>query len=123
MTRPLRILILEDCQADALLMLHELREAGFEPDWTRVDTETDFLTQLGQEPSVILADYHLPDFDALRALRRLQQQGLDIPFLVVTGALGDEAAVQCLREGAADYLLKDRMARLGEAVKQALERQ
>jgi FixJ family two-component response regulator len=121
-TMPLRVLILEDREADALLMLHELRRAGFDLDWTRVETEADFLAQLPQEPSVILADCHLPQFSALRALQLVQERGLDIPFLVVTGALGDEAAAECLREGAADYLLKDRMARLGVAVKQALEK-
>ena len=85
-------------------------------------TEEDFLAHLTPPPRVILADYHLPQFDALRALTLLRERGLDIPCLVVTGALGDEAAVECMRQGAADYLLKDRLARLGEAVKQALER-
>lgn len=122
MSLPLRVLILEDRETDARLLLDELDGAGFAPEWIRVETETDFLDRLDLEPSVILADYDLPDFDALGALARLQERNLDIPLIVVTGALGDEAAASCLREGAADYLLKDRLARLGSAVRQALDK-
>lgn len=121
MSQPLRVLILEDRPADALLVVHELRRAGFEPDWSRVEAEPDYLAHLEPTLGVILADYQLPQFDALKALHRLQERGLDIPFIVVTGVLGDEAAVECLRRGAADYLLKDRLARLGPAVAHALE--
>jgi DNA-binding NtrC family response regulator len=120
MANVLRVLILEDRPADAHLMLHELRRAGFEPDWKRLETEEDFLARLGPDVDVILADYSLPQFDALRALDLLRQSGLDVPCVVITGALGDEAAVECLKRGAADYLLKDRLARLGRAVEQAL---
>ncbi len=117
---PLRVLILEDDPADAEMMARELRRAQFDPDWRRVEREEDYLAHLSPALDVILADYHLPAFDALEALRLLQERGLDIPFIVVTGALGDEAAVRCIQQGAADYLLKDRMARLGPAVAQAL---
>src|SRR5258707_10647043 len=116
MARPLGVLILEDREADAHLMVSALRSAGFDPAWERVETEPDYLTRLIPELNLILADYHLPQFDALRALRLLHERGLDIPFVVVTGALGDEAAVACMRQGASDYLLKDRLARLGDAV-------
>ena len=122
MSVPLRVLILEDRESDAVLMLHELRQTGYDPDWRRAETEEEFLRHLEPEPDVILADYSLPQFDAPRALTLLQERGLDVPFLVVTGALGDEAVVECMRQGAADYLLKDRLARLGEAVKQARAR-
>src|SRR5438105_3331491 len=113
MSRPLRVLLLEDRQDDARLILHELRRAGFEPDGVRVETGPDFLAHLDPAPDLILADYHLPQFDALLALRLVRDRGLDVPVIVVTGALGDEAAVECLKQGAADYLLKDRLARLG----------
>ena len=116
MKKPLRVLLIEDSEDDALLAVHELRRAGFEPDWSRVETELDYLAHLEPTLDVILADYHLPQFDVLTALHRLQERGLDIPFIVVTGALGDEGAVECLRQGATDYLLKDRLARLGPAV-------
>ncbi|MBI4841866.1 MAG: GAF domain-containing protein, partial [candidate division NC10 bacterium] len=72
---------------------------------------------------IILADYSLPQFDALRALRLLQERGLDIPFIVVTGSIGEEMAVECIKRGAADYLLKDRLARLGLAITHALEQE
>ena len=121
MPTPLRVLVLEDRPADAELMVHELRRAGFEPDWRRVETEPDYLAYLDPALDVILADYRLPQFNALRALQLLQERQLDIPFIVVTGSLGDEVAVGFIKMGGADYLLKDRLSRLGEAVKNALE--
>jgi len=121
MATPIRVLILEDRLADAELMVHELRRAGFDPDWQRVESEPDYLASLALTPDIILADYTLPSFDAQRALQQLQERGLDIPFIVVTGAIGDEAAADCVKRGATDYLLKDRLARLGPSVVQALE--
>ena len=121
MSAPLRVLILEDRATDAELMLHELRRVGYEPDWRRVETELDYLTCLVPTLDVILADYTLPQFDALRALHFLQDRGLDIPFIVVTGSVGEEAAVECMKQGATDYLLKDRLGRLGAAVERALQ--
>jgi signal transduction histidine kinase len=118
--RPLRVLLLEDSPDDTRLILHDLRQAGFEPVEQRVETETDFLTHLEPAPDLILGDYRLPRFDALRALRLLQERDLDVPFIVVTGALDDQAAVKFLEHGACDYLLKDRLARLGQAVASAL---
>ncbi|HEX9925680.1 MAG TPA: PAS domain S-box protein, partial [Anaerolineae bacterium] len=116
----LRLLILEDRPADAELMLHEIQQAGFEPDWHRIDTEADYLAHLDPALDVILADFSLPQFDAMRALKLLQERDLDIPFIVVSGSISDEAAVECIKQGAADYLLKDRLARLGPALKQIL---
>ena len=119
---PLRVLILEDRPADVEPMLYELRQADFDPDWTRVDTEAGFLAALQGDLDVILADYHLPQFDALRALHQVQERNIDIPFIVITGVLED-GAIACLKDGANDYLLKDHLARLGTAVIQALEQQ
>ncbi len=121
MSIPLRVLILEDRPADAELMLHAVRQAGFDPDWQRVETEADYLAHLDPPPEAILADYSLPQFDAMRALRLLQARGLDIPFIVATGSIGEDVAAECIKQGAADYLLKDRLARLGPAVAYALE--
>jgi len=121
MAIPLRVLILEDKAPDAELMLHELRRAGYEPEWHQVETEDDYLAGLDPAPDLILADYTLPQFDALRALHVLQKQGQDTPFVVVTGSASEEAAVECMKQGASDYLLKDRLVRLGEAVRHALE--
>lgn len=122
MSIPIRVLILEDRSADAELMVHELRRAGFDPAWQRVEAESDYLIQLDSGFDVILADYALPQFDALHALRRLQERRLDIPFIIVSGSIGEEMAVAAMKQGAADYLLKDRLARLGQAVAQALEK-
>src|SRR5206468_8021857 len=116
----LSVLVLEDRASDAELMVRELQRSGYDPTWRRVDTEREYREALDEPPDVILADYSLPQFDAGEALRLLQDRNLDVPFVVVTGILGEEAAVDCMKRGAADYVLKDRMARLGQAVQRAL---
>jgi PAS domain S-box-containing protein len=121
MAIPLRVLVLEDRQADAQLMIHELRRAGYTPDWRRVENEEEFLAALQQPFDVILADFSLPQFDALRALEHVRDRALDIPLLIVSGTIGEEIAVAAMKRGASDYLLKDRLARLGPAVTQVLE--
>ena len=118
---PLGVLILEDCPDDAELILGKLREAGFSPVWQRVETEADYLDRLGPGIDVVLAAYTLPRCDALRAWDHLQERALDVPFIVVGGAIGEEVAVECIKRGAADYLLRDRLDRLGQAVRRALE--
>ena len=120
MPGPLRVLFLEDNLSDVELLLHALQRAGYVPEWDRVDTESEYLARLSPALDVILADYNLPQFDALKALYRLQESQLDIPLIVVTGSL-EEIAVECMKQGAADYLLKDRLSRLGQAVERALE--
>jgi PAS domain S-box-containing protein len=120
MSIPLHILILEDSASDTEIMLYELHRAGFESHWQRVETEPEYLAHLHEGLDVIFADYALPQFDALRALRLLTERGLDIPFIIVSGTIREEAAVECMRQGAADYLLKDRLARLGQAVSHTL---
>jgi len=119
--RPLRLLILEDRPEDAELALRELRRAGFDPSWRRVDDEAGFKANLDPELDLVLADYHQPQFDALRALKLMQDAGLEIPFVIVSGAVGDDLAVAAVRQGAMDYVLKDRLGRLGTAVKNAIE--
>jgi PAS domain S-box-containing protein len=121
MSIPLQVLILEDSETDAELVLYELRRSGYEPAWSRVDNEADYLDSLSPVLDIILADYSLPDFDALRALHILKSQDMDIPFIIVTGAVGEEVVAECMRQGATDYLLKDRLGRLGSAVERALQ--
>ena len=121
MSTSLRVLILEDQPSDAESIVHELRRAGFEPDWRRVATEEEYLAHLDPALDIILADDTLPQFNAPQALHALQRRELDIPFIVLTGTSGEEAAVECIGQGAADYLLKDRLVRLGQAVTRALE--
>jgi len=117
----LRVLILEDRAEDVQLLVHQLRRSGYEPVWERVETEADYRAMLNEALDIILADYNLPQFDAPCALRLLRQRGLDVPFVIVSGSIGEDTAVAAMKEGASDYLLKDRLGRLGEAVKQALE--
>src|SRR5579885_536998 len=98
MARPLRVLILEDVRVDAELVVHELRRAGFDPDWRTVANEAGYLEALNAEPlpEIIFADYRLPGFDAMAALRQLQARGHDIPFVVVTGYI-EEDALECMK--------------------------
>jgi len=116
----LRVLILEDRVSDAELTILELQREGFVPQWQRVETEGDFRREVTHGYEIILADFSLPQFDALRALDILKERDIDVPFIVVSGSLSDESAVQAVKRGATDYLLKDRLARLGPAVKAAL---
>src|ERR1700704_1729805 len=117
----LRVLLVEDNPDDAELILRELRRAGFDPDWKRVETEAEFSRSLDPGIDIILSDYVMPQFSGLRALEALNNCGLEIPFVIVSGTIGEETAVAAMRSGAADYLLKDRLARLGKAVERALD--
>jgi two-component system cell cycle sensor histidine kinase/response regulator CckA len=118
--RPLKILIAEDNPADAELALRQIRRDGFDPTWERVDTEAGFLARLHSGFELILSDYEMPQFTGLRALELLNQSGLDIPFILLSGTIGEETAVQAMKAGASDYLLKDRLTRLGSAIEHAL---
>src|SRR5437879_11890318 len=120
--RPLRLLILEDRPEDADLALRQLRRAGFDPTWRRVEDEEAFRANLDPELDLIIADYHQPQFDALRALKLMQEAGLDIPFVLVSGAVGEDMAVAAVRLGAVDYVLKDRIGPLRTVVDKALEK-
>jgi PAS domain S-box-containing protein len=121
MPRPLKVLIAEDNPADAELLVRELRRAGFEPDWQRVDTEQEYLKHLHDGLDLVLSDYQMPQFSGLRALALLNQSGLEVPLIIVSGTIGEDTAVAAMKQGAADYLLKDRLTRLGSAVSHALE--
>jgi hypothetical protein len=118
---PARILVLEDRASDAELMLEHLRAAGVLVDEVRAASEAEYLAGLAAGVDLVLADYQLPGFDAARALDHLRERGLDIPFIVVSGTVGEAVAVDMMKRGATDYLLKDRLGRLGPAVNRALE--
>jgi PAS domain S-box-containing protein len=122
MATPLRVLILEDNPSDAELMLHALRTAGFDPIFDVVETEPDFRDCLKKNPEIILADFTLPEFSAVGVMQILRERGLDIPCIIVSGSIGEERAVQIMQQGAADYLMKDTLVRLGQAVKQSIEK-
>jgi two-component system, cell cycle sensor histidine kinase and response regulator CckA len=122
MTKRIQILIVEDNPVDAELLVRELKRSGIDFDWQRVDTEADYVAKLNSGLHLILSDYELPDFNGLRALVLLKQQpALDIPFIFVSGIMGEEMAVAAMYSGATDYLLKDRIVRLGSAVERALQ--
>ena len=117
---PLNVLVVEDNDADARIIQYELRKAGFIPQVTRVQSEAEYVSHLVPAPDVILCDYSLPQFSALRALEILNKSGLEIPFIIVSGSIGEELAVKGVQAGAHDYLLKDRLGRLGTSVRQAI---
>jgi len=118
---PIRILMLEDQTSDMELVLFELRDAGLEFEHTLACDRDQFLRAIRAEKfDAILADFRLPEWTGLDALKEVQKMGKDIPFLLVTGTLGEEAAVECIKNGVSDYILKDRIARLPAALKRAL---
>ena len=118
----LNLLLLEDSPNDAELMLETLREAGFELTVRHIDSQAAYLRELDQPPDLILSDFSMPQFTAREALRLMNERGLDIPFIIISGCIGEEMAVDCMKAGASDYLLKDHLTRLGDVVSQALER-
>jgi two-component system cell cycle sensor histidine kinase/response regulator CckA len=120
MNEQLRVLLVEDSPTDAELVLRELRRAGWEPAWKRVETESDYLAQLDQGWQIILADYALPQFSGLRAVELLKQRELDIPIILVSGTIGEYTAVEAMRAGADDYVMKNSLERLGSAVQREL---
>jgi DNA-binding NtrC family response regulator len=121
MKEEVRILILEDVPADAELMERELHKGGIEFSAKRVETKETFLKELKDfVPDLILADLTLPTFNGIAALAIVQERYPDIPFIFVSGTIGEELAIETLKRGAADYVLKDRLSRLVPAVNRAL---
>lgn len=120
MSTTFRLLIVEDRQEDAELLVAELVRAGFSPDWVRVDTLQRLIDALDPVPELIFCDCSLPGLDPLGVLAILRERSVEVPVIVVSGQLDEETCVKSLRMGAVDYLLKDRLARLGPAVDHAL---
>lgn len=120
MPQRIQILLVEDNPADAELLLRALRQDGFAPESERVETEADYLARLHAGLDLVLSDYNLPRFSGLRALELLRERGLEVPFILVSGMIGEETAVEAMKGGASDYFLKDRLGRLGPAVTQAM---
>jgi len=122
MKTPLRVLIVEDREDDAILVAHTLEHEGYELTWERVDTREAMNEALdGQEWDGIIADYTMPQFNGLDALNVVAERGLDLPFIIVSGTIGEEIAVETMRAGAHDYVMKDNMTRLGAAVRRELQ--
>ncbi|MFL5320109.1 MAG: ATP-binding protein [Myxococcaceae bacterium] len=115
-----RLLLVEDSPNDAALVLRTLQRGGFDVDHVRVETEAAFLSALMDPWDIVISDFNLPTFSAPAALKRLHEQGRDIPFIIVSGTVGEDLAVSVMREGASDYLMKDNLLRLPEAVRREL---
>jgi CheY-like chemotaxis protein len=117
MSIPIRVLLLEDSEDDATLLLRELRRSGFEPIWEHHEEAAGLTAALDRHAwDIILCDYHMPAFSALAALKLLQDLGLDLPVIVVSGEVGDEFVLSALRAGARAYIVKDDLRDLGAAV-------
>jgi len=118
----IRVLIVEDSAADADLMLRALRQAGFEPVYERVETAGAMRAALvGHQWDVVLSDFYLPSFDARAALALRQETAPDVPFIVVSGSVGEDTAVGVMHAGATDYVMKDRLQRLAPAITRAMQ--
>src|SRR5205807_5714901 len=117
MKQPLRTLLVEDSDDDALLLLRQLKRAGYDVTAERVDSGDDLRVMLAKHAwDIVISDYAMPGFSGLDALRMVQEHGLDVPFLLVSGQIGEDMAVAALKAGAHDYLMKDKLARLVPAV-------
>src|SRR3990172_1026448 len=122
MQSELKVLIVEDVPTDAELAMRELKKAGLAPNVVRVETEADYLRQLDEfAPDIILSDFTLPNFDGMTALELAREKAPDTPFIFVSGTIGEEVAIDALKRGAVDYVLKTNLKRLGPAVERALQ--
>jgi hypothetical protein len=120
MPEPVRLLLVEDSEDDAMLIRRELERGGYDLAWKRVESEPAFVAALAEPWDVIISDFQMPHFNGLRAFSVYRDSGVETPFIFVSGALGEERAVEAMRAGARDYLLKDNLARLTVAVKREL---
>lgn len=121
MSASLRALLVEDTEDDALLVLRQLREGGYDVIWERVETSEAMLAALKRQAwDVAICDYHLPHFDGLSAIGLIQSLGLDMPIVIVSGTIGEDVAVAAMKAGAHDYLVKGKLIRLAPVVKREL---
>ncbi|MDB6022116.1 MAG: Multi-sensor signal transduction histidine kinase, partial [Pedosphaera sp.] len=121
MSRPIRVLLVEDQESDAALLLLELRQNGYEPQWERVQTAAAMTAALDRQSwDVVVADYVLPGFSGPGALRLMQRRGLDLPFIIVSGHIDEDTAVASMKAGAHDYVMKDRLTRLVPAIEREM---
>jgi len=121
MAMPLRVLVVEDSENDLLLVIRELHRGGFDVSWERVETREAMAKALDRGPwDLILSDFRLPRFSAAEALALYRERGIEIPFILVSGTIGEEQAVESLKAGAHDFFLKDRLMRLCSAVEREL---
>ncbi len=118
--KSLRVLLVEDSEDDVLLLLNELKKASFTPSWRRVDTKGGLQDALRSEWDIIFCDYSMPTMNGIQALMIVRQNNPDIPFIFVSGTIGEEQAVEAMRTGAQDYIMKGNLRRLIPAVQREL---
>ncbi len=122
MAESLHVLIVEDSEDDTLLLIRDLRKAGYEPKYKRVDTKTAMISALNKRKwDIVIADYVMPNFNGLEALKMVKERNVDIPFIVVSGSIGEELAVQAMKLGAQDYIMKGNLTRLIPAIERELQ--
>ena len=121
MNTPLRVLIVEDSEDDACLLVRELRRGGYEPTYERVETADAMTAALREQTwDMVISDYVMPQFSGPSALKLVQEQGIDRPFIMVSGKTGEDIAVAAMKAGAHDYIMKDRLTRLVPAIEREL---
>ena len=122
MNKPVKVLIIEDSEDDAKLALRALRRGGFDPTYRRVQTAAELETALAEEHwDAVISDFQMPGFTGMDALRILRSTGLDIPFILISGKIGEDIAVEAMKAGASDYLMKASLARLAPALERELK--
>jgi signal transduction histidine kinase len=122
MAKALRVLIIEDSENDALLLLRELRRSGYDPIYERICTADGLVSALEKQSwEVIISDFVMPQFSGLEALKLSKSKGLDIPFIITSGKISDDTAVLSMKAGAADYINKENLSRLGPAIERELQ--
>ena len=121
MATPINVLLVHERVDDVEHLIGALKRAGFEPHWDRVANELEYCTHLDEGLDVILSEYSLSHFNASRAIELLQERGMDVPLIIVSSSIGEEEAVECMKNGAADCLPKERLGRLATAITHALD--
>jgi DNA-binding NtrC family response regulator len=121
MNKQLKVMLVEDSEDDALLVLRELRKGGYDPVSERIETPEAMKVALQKQKwDIIISDYFMPGFSGPAALRLLKESGFDLPFIIVSGKIGEDTAVEVMKAGAHDYILKENMTRLAPAIKREL---
>jgi len=118
--KKLNILILEDNSNDEELIINELQKNDFKFEYEKVDTENDFVEALTKNPDLIISDFKMPSINGMNIIKKRQENAPDIPLIIISGTVGEELAIDCLKAGATDYIIKDRISRLSFVVKRAL---
>src|SRR5512135_846018 len=117
----LHVLTVEDSEDDTFLLIRQLKQGGYDPTYERVETSRDLVESLDRQPwDIVISDYAMPHFGGLDALRIVKERRPDLPFILVSGTIGEDTAVAAMRAGAQDYIMKSNLKRLAPAVEREL---